>query len=321
MFPQFPRARAAFVAALFSAFAPTAQAADLFALPEAPEVPEGPVEWGSNWYLRGDVGFQEVSIPALSGYFEPLSRQDIVSGGVGGGYQFNDWLRADVTIDRSVFRKSRMTGQYWCPYELRGLVDQVTGYQVGVFSNPNDTCSQFGSASLTRTSVMANAYVDIVHFWGFTPYVGAGVGMTYHSGSSSVAYLRNTDGALWAPDLTLPGGYVPVWTTGELIPTGQKDAAGNPIRVAVPYPIQIPFAPTNWNFTQTRSSWRFAWNLMAGVSYDLSQNFKVDVGYRYLNAGKYTGLPAYAANGVSIAPQTRDITSHELRVGFRVTTN
>ncbi|MEK4032993.1 outer membrane beta-barrel protein [Methylocystis sp. IM3] len=305
MFPQFPRARAAFLAALLSVSAQTARAADLFDLPEAPELPEGPVEWGSNWYLRGDVGFQEVRLPALSGAFQALGRQDIISGGLGGGYQFNDWLRADVTIDRSVFRKTRMTGQFWCPTELRGLVDQATGFNVGIYADPNSICSQYSSASLNRTSVLANAYFDIAHVWGFTPYIGAGVGMTYNSGSSSVAYLRNSDSGLWAPNLTLPEGQVPLWIYAD----------------GAPFPIQLPFAQTNWNFTQTKSSWQFAWNLMAGVSYDLSRNFKVDVGYRYLNAGKYTGLPAYAANGVYIAPQTRDITSHELRVGFRITTN
>ncbi len=175
---------------------------------------------------------------------------------------------------------------------------------LGVLANPNDTCSQYGSATLTRTSVLANAYLDIGHLWGFTPYVGAGVGMTYASASSSVAYFRNADGSLWAPDLTVPDGFPAVW-----------------LHNGAPYSIQLPFTHTNWNTWQTRSSWQFAWNLMAGVSYDVAQNFKVDVGYRYLNAGKYTGLPTYTANGVYIAPQTKDITSHELRVGFRVTTN
>ncbi len=121
MFRPFLRARATLFAAVLGLLAPATQAADLFALPEAPELPEGPVEWGSNWYLRGDVGFQEVRLPALSGAFQALNSQDILSGGIGGGYQFNDWLRADVTIDRSVFRKSRTTGQYWCPYNMVGL--------------------------------------------------------------------------------------------------------------------------------------------------------------------------------------------------------
>ncbi|MEX6508248.1 outer membrane protein [Jiella sp. M17.18] len=34
-----------------------------------------------------------------------------------------------------------------------------------------------------------------------------------------------------------------------------------------------------------RQDWRFAYALMAGVSYDVSKNLKIDVGYRYLNVG------------------------------------
>jgi len=79
----------------------------------------------------------------------------------GGGYQFNEWLRADVTVDRSVFRKSGTIGQVWCPYQMVGLTDQVTGHTVGIFANSNDTCSRIATASLVRTSVMANAYFDI----------------------------------------------------------------------------------------------------------------------------------------------------------------
>lgn len=298
------RARATILAAFLGALlAPASQAADMLGLPEAPLLPDDPVEWGSNWYLRGDLGWQQANVPAISGNFAAaINDENLLSGGIGGGYQFNDWLRADVTIDRSVFRRRGVIGQTWCPYKMYGLIDQVSGHNVGVLGNPADTCSEYGDASLNRTSFLANAYLDMGHFWGFTPYVGAGFGLTYNSTSTSVAYLRNSDGALWAPDLTLPDGQVPQWIYVD----------------GAPFPIQLPFGPTNWNASQTKKSWQFAWNLMAGVSYDITQNFKVDLGYRYLNAGKYTGLAAWGSNAVPVA---RDITSHEVRVGFRIMTN
>ncbi len=34
---------------------------------------------------------------------------------------------------------------------------------------------------------------------------------------------------------------------------------------------------------QGEDTWRFAWSLSAGMAYNLSQNLKLDVGYRYLN--------------------------------------
>ncbi|MGJ0507972.1 MAG: outer membrane protein [Methylocystis sp.] len=303
----FLRARATILSALLGlGLGSAAQAADLFGLPDAPALPEEPVEWGSNWYLRGDIGWQHVDAPAFSGDFASmLNTADIASGGLGAGYQFNDWVRADVTVDRSVFRRSGTIGQIWCPYQAVGLYrTDATGASVpvGVFANPNDTCSRAATATLVRTSLLANAYVDLGHFWGFTPYVGAGVGMTYNSSSSSISYFRNSDGALWGPDLTLPSGQVPQWIYVN----------------GATYPVQIPFGPTNWSTWQTRSAWRFAWNVMAGVSYDVAENLKVDLGYRFLNAGKYTGLASW---GSSVAPVSKDITSHEVRVGVRVTTN
>jgi opacity protein-like surface antigen len=57
---------------------------------------------------------------------------------------------------------------------------------------------------------------------------------------------------------------------------------------------------------------------MAGVSYDISQNLKVDLSYRYLNAGRYTGLSVW---GGTVVPTSGAITAQEVRLGVRVTTN
>jgi hypothetical protein len=87
----FLRARATLLTALIGMFMAPAQAADLFSLPEAPALPEEPVEWGSNWYLRGDIGWQQIKVPALSGDFtSSLNNADLAMGAIGGGYQFNE---------------------------------------------------------------------------------------------------------------------------------------------------------------------------------------------------------------------------------------
>lgn len=309
MFPPFSRLRALLLAALLCACAGLpAQAADMIGLPEPlplPPPPDEPVEWGENWYLRGDVAWQQVQVPALVGGFASrFNNIDLISGGIGGGYQFNDWLRADVTIDRSIFRRNLLLDpNVWCPYQMVQGFDPITKLPVGILANPSDTCSQRANASLNRTSGLFNVYFDLIHLWGLTPYVGAGVGLTYFSGSTGVGYYRNSDGGVWAPDLTLPDGQVAQW----IYPNG------------APYPIQLPFAPTNWNTWQSRNNWQLAWNVMAGVSYDVARNLKVDIGYRYLNAGRYTGVPLLGAN--SAPAVSRDVTSHELRVGVRITAN
>lgn len=62
------------------------------------------------------------------------------------------------------------------------------------------------------------------------------------------------------------------------------------------------------------SSWRFTWALMAGASYDLTNNLKLDAGYRFrrVNGGKmsdgaYSNGPTYD-KGFNI---------HDVRVGLR----
>lgn len=268
--------RLALVFFLAAGVAPSVEAADLrpYAPPEPPPVEE-PVEWGTGWYLRGDIGWQNVQLPAVTGDFATIRGVDnIVTGGLGGGYQFNDWLRADLTVDRSVFRMNRPLDTVWCPYAMVPLyVLDNTGTErpVGIMANPADTCTPQAKGTLNRTSFLVNGYLDLGHYWGFTPYVGAGLGASYNQGSSSLIYYRTSDGAPWGPDLSLPADAVPLWIIAG---TGGQ-----------PWPIQLPFGPTNWNRYAEKKSWAFAWNVMAGFSFDIQDNLKLDIGYRYLNAG------------------------------------
>lgn len=306
MICQYFRVSAPILAApiLVALLAASAGAADMpFVTKAPPPAEEAPVEWGSNWYLRGDIGYQDIHVPVITGDFTGLINQrGTVSGGIGAGYQFNDWFRADLTVDRSVFRTTTTLAPIWCPTEMRGLYDQTTGDAVGIYADPNQSCLPTPKATLNRTSILANAYLDLGHFWGFTPYVGGGLGVSYNQTQASMNYYRTSDGALWAPDLTLPEGQVPIWINAD----GTR------------WPIQVPFAPTNWNRTAQKKSWGFAWNLMAGAAYDISDNLKIDVGYRYLNAGSYTSMPALYWNRGTV---TQDITAHEVRVGLRVLAN
>ena len=76
-----------------------AQAADMGVPLRGPQVLGTMADPGSSgasgWYLRGDIGWQNVQLPAVTGDFATIKGVDnIVTGGLGGGYQFNDWLRA-----------------------------------------------------------------------------------------------------------------------------------------------------------------------------------------------------------------------------------
>ena len=54
----------------------------------------------------------------------------------------------------------------------------------------------------------------------------------------------------------------------------------------------------------------FAWNLHAGVSYDISAQTKLDFGYRYTELGR-------ARSGGPIPMFVDDLTAHEFKVGIR----
>jgi opacity protein-like surface antigen len=72
--------------------------------------------------------------------------------------------------------------------------------------------------------------------------------------------------------------------------------------------------------------WNFAWGLMAGLSFDVTQNLKLDVGYRYLDYGKFTSGVAHCLSpgspgGFSCQSYTvyskNELASNDLRIGLR----
>ncbi|MEI2299504.1 outer membrane protein [Ensifer sp. MJa1] len=156
-------------------------AADVYQPPVEAPVVEQPVEvlQTSGWYLRGDVGYAWNNLRGANYYqggpggtiteFETADIDDswVIGGGV--GYQFNNYLRADVTVD------------YWGNGDFNGS----TLGNCGSFPGP---CRSSDVSSVSAWSVMANAYVDIGTYGAFTPYVGAGIGATHVKWDG----LRNT---------------------------------------------------------------------------------------------------------------------------------
>ena len=300
------RARAtALMATLGALCVSAATAADMpFASPlPAPPPVDQPVEFGTGWYLRGDVGYSNMPVPVVVADFaNNLGRTGAASGGIGFGYQYNSWLRTDFEIDRAVFRPSSAQAPIWCPSGTV-MYNQSTNLAVGYLYDPNETCTPYVTAHLNRTTPMFNAYLDLGHWSGFTPYVGAGVGMSYLQSSAAVTYYNTANGQSWAPNLGVTG--VPLqWVTA------------NGVYVTPPRALQ--FAQLQPNQYVKKVSWKFSWNLMAGVSYDISQNLKIDAHYRLLDAGSYTGLPSM----LTLAPGvTKELVSQEVRVGVRLTSD
>lgn len=193
------------------------------------------VDPGDPWYVRGDIGYQ---INTDSGSkcscdvpFSDTKLRGSVDIGAGVGYVYNENARFDVTVDYSPNRT--WTGMY--------QTDPVT-------------------SKMSSLTGLVNAYYDIGKFSGFTPYVGAGIG---------VAYLRTGD------HITASSG---VMSTGG-------------------------------------SKVNFAWAVAAGVAYDITDQLKLDAGYRLVSLGDAQG--GWDTESPPTRPLYRNLFEHQFRLGLR----
>lgn len=131
-----------------------ARAADMPALFPAPAYqdaePPPQMEWGTGWYLRGDVAASDEINPSLLAAVPSRSRDWGYAVGGGAGYKFNDYFRADIT------------GDY--------LGTQKKNVQI-------DALGDRAKAGLERWDGLVNGYIDLGNWSGLTPYVGGGVGV------------------------------------------------------------------------------------------------------------------------------------------------
>lgn len=141
-----------------------ARAADL---PLPPVVPPPIEEYvASGWYLRGDIGMTNQSVSKMHQRFE-----DVVSEkfdyrnksfdssplfGIGVGYQFNSWLRADITAEYRARANLHATA-----FGDKGSIDDFHG-------------------SKSEFTTLANLYLDLGTWYHITPFIGAGVGASYN---------------------------------------------------------------------------------------------------------------------------------------------
>ncbi|MBX9741490.1 MAG: outer membrane beta-barrel protein, partial [Beijerinckiaceae bacterium] len=281
----------------------SAQAADLdgFFSDEPVRMREAMVELGTGWYLRGDIAATSEKTPKLDPAlaFPSLdSSQKSWATTLGFGYKYNNWIRTDLSWEYRNVRKASGDGaSVVCPYQALTLSDPVTNTPQGIFYNVNETCTPKQDASMSTNALMLGGYIDLGTFSRITPYVGAGVGVSSILTRGSVNYVKTSDGTPYAADLTVTTAAPQLWI----------DAFGNLI---APQP-NIAFAKQNWDRAVRSRNYNFAWSLMAGVAVDISQHAKLDIGYRYMDLGKYSTV---SVNG---SPKEGSITAHEVRAGIR----
>jgi opacity protein-like surface antigen len=162
----------------------TARAADLPAgLPPMPPAP-APIEVGGGWYLRGDIGMtnqdaDKLGVGDASDADFRTVHLDFDSSplfGVGVGYQFNNWIRADVT------------GEYRGKSSLHALEHSIV--DIGFVNQFTGTKSEWVG--------LANLYFDLGTWYGITPFIGAGVGFAHNTIDNFTDVAISTAGLAFA---------------------------------------------------------------------------------------------------------------------------
>lgn len=236
------------------------------------------VEFGTGWYLRGEIGAtaeEPSTVLIANGQVTSgeSSYGNAVSFGVGGGFSFGNGLRAELGLNHtSGFTYSDTSGNYACgTYNVGGL-DIVD----------NGACRTDRSAHVSSTTVGLSAFIDGPEFLGLTPYAGVGAGISVVS---------------WNDRKT------------QIVCSGlsSTDCRGNGIGAHL---LQELEAAETTSYAPTYS-------LMLGAAYNLNQNTKLDVGYRYSTTAGTTIVQAANNTFLSRDEKTGDIDVHEIRVGVR----
>lgn len=170
--------------------AQAAHAADLLPPPPPIEAPlrGAVVEETGGFYVRVDGGLANNNASGLRSTFadgSTLVSQGAVVGstgvavgdssilGLGFGYQFNNWFRADITGE---YRNAANYYSY-----INAQWDGGPGCSVG--NGLNAYCGDQYKGQIKTGLVLVNGYFDMGTWAGFTPYVGGGFGFAAYQTS------------------------------------------------------------------------------------------------------------------------------------------
>jgi opacity protein-like surface antigen len=233
-------------------------------LPMPPPMFKAPIveDYGA-WYLRGDIGITNQHLGKLDSPapgFDTTSM--LVQGfdsaglfGLGIGYKFNSWLRADVTGEYRAGAQFSALDNFPC-----AGAGCPAGFQTDRFEGTK-----------SEWLFLANAYLDLGTWHSVTPFVGAGIG-----------FDRLTIGNFTDTNINAPGGAI--------------------------------------GFSTDNSKWNFAWALHAGLSYQVTPNFLVELAYRYvyLGNGSSKDLIGFDGTNATFNPiEFRHVDSQDIKLGVR----
>lgn len=257
-----------------------ARAADLLSPPPPPPPPmEAPADFGGGWYLRGDVGVGSYEGGRMSNASAPeLTYYNRDFGS-------SAFVGAGVGYQFNSWFRADVTGEYRFSGGWK-WDDRSSWHTRGATTNYNTTGYERTSVGHRAAVFLLNGYFDLGTWYGITPFVGAGIGFAHHNLKGG-----NTD------TLNVSGPYFDN-VTGAQVGGLQTGVSGG--------------------FLQAKDQTKLAWALHAGLGYDVTQNLKFEVAYRYLNMGSVTtgGINCYC-NATYAGFKVKDVESHDVKLGLR----
>ncbi len=265
-------------AALLFAITSSAFAGDYYPPEELDGTPGGTtVEFGTGWYLRGDIG-------GSFNVVDPSFSLNNVPTGLDLGRTGSFSVGAGYILNDFV--------------RFDATVDQFVNFGFndrraigcGTWDNDNSlltpeipvtgACDETRALEASATALMINGYFDLGKFNRFTPYVGGGVGM---------AYVRWED-------------YTEI---GRCVASSGTECGNGTL-------------PTIYSNTYaSNKEWKPAAAIMAGFSYDITKNLKLDAGYKftYISGGDASNNIPVGGGFSNLEYDSFNI--HQVRVGLR----
>ena len=297
-------------------------AADLFdSAPPPMDMPQSQTELGSNWYIRGDVGYGQIdqaTVVPSAGLFPTIGNAPIgdantpveVTRGnnqttmspdfsLGFGYRVNDWFRVDADWQFTKGPGFGTTQTVYCPE----VANAVSNYDNADRQRNLDSRAAFPwatpmtipSATATCTSIntttpaLVMGYIDLGHWGLFTPYIGAGAGINANTMSGSLNFNQQDTGANYT------GAQVTGTAPAEWVQQiGTQN--GYPLYAAIgqdarrPSGTPQPIGPANWSRTINTTKYTFAGALAAGVGIKISQSATLDLAYKIMTLDLSGGM-------------------------------
>lgn len=276
---------------------------------EGPESAYTHVEFGSGWYIRGDISWNIGGRHSQGSAFIPqfgntldTDYSDAIGFRAGFGNQINEHLRLETTLEHNLDSEFQNTvaATFSGRRDVTGLPDgaggntgtdtiffdnsgNVTATTTGRYTSPTAppiNGSEQITASYSLNNFLVSAYYDMPQMGRFRPYVGLGAGVA----QINYAERRVLNCQAQASEAC----------------TNPVGAQGVPVTNFVAMDVEDEF-------------YEFAYQLSLGTAYELSDTLMLDVGYSYTQVGD--GQDISYSDGTAI--QNDGVSLHQVRLGLR----